>query len=203
VSEFPDHWLTLSAECEAEIKILGSRFLGFARPIDDPAAPSSYLKTIQTKFYDATHHCYAYRLGPAGNEVRMVDDGEPSGTAGRPILTAIEKAGLTNVLVVVVRYFGGTKLGVGGLARAYGEAAAAALASGAVVERYATERITVAFDHALTSPVMRALDQAGLSVVDSRYDERAHLTVDVRVSLAADFRARLTEATRGGVTFES
>jgi uncharacterized YigZ family protein len=197
-----DTWLTIRRPSQGETKILGSRFLGFAEPVTNVDQAVACWRARQATFHDATHHCYAYRLGRVGADIRLFDDGEPSGTAGRPILTAIERADLTDIVLVVVRYFGGTKLGVGGLARAYGEAASLTLDAADTVKRFATAILTIGFDHALTSPVMRVLEISAATIVASRYDERAHLSVEVRASQAEQLRLRLTEATRGGAVVE-
>ena len=122
-----DTYLTLREGAEAQIKVKGSRFLAEAVPVADEAVAEAALATIRKREYNATHHCTAYRIGPAADLFRFNDDGEPSGTAGQPILRQIEGRELTNTLVVVTRYYGGTKLGTGGLIRAYGEAASLAL----------------------------------------------------------------------------
>ena len=130
-----DSYKTVSAPNEHEIdKIKGSRFLGFVCPVQDEEQALQHVEALRKRFYDARHWCWAYRLGRGRDVFRYQDDGEPSGTAGRPILQEIDGRELTDVLVVVVRYFGGTKLGTGGLARAYGDAARATLGSAEIQE---------------------------------------------------------------------
>ncbi len=114
----PDHYHTICAEARLETKVQGSRFIGISLPVRTKEDAAAALKAIKKEFFDATHHCYAYRLGPGGDQFRSSDDGEPGGTGGRPILAAIERRGMSDVMVVVVRYFGGTKLGIPGLGRA-------------------------------------------------------------------------------------
>src|SRR5689334_18781908 len=118
---------TITGHSRAELKVRGSRFIGTAVPVNSKEQALEELEKIRKEFWDATHNCYAWRLAPDGLQYRFADDGEPSGSAGKPILFVVQQRELANVLVVVTRYFGGTKLGVGGLARAYSDAAMAAL----------------------------------------------------------------------------
>ncbi len=198
-----DSYQTLSRSSQIATKVQGSRFLGFADHVDTPEAAMSRWKTLKEQFFDATHHCFAYRIGLGGEEFRMNDDGEPSGAAGKPIFASMEHRGITDALVVVVRYYGGTKLGIGGLVRAYGEAANAALAAAGEEQRYVNVRIAIGFGHEHTSAVMRSLQSLGATIVGSRYDESAHHVVQVRMSLADVLRRDLVEGTRGGVCFEN
>ncbi len=160
------------------------------------------LKAIRKEFYDATHHCYAYRLGPGGEQTRSNDDGEPGGTGGRPIMAAIEHRGMSDVLVVVVRYFGGTKLGIPGLGRAYGQAAEAVLDAAEPVECYSTDRLTAIFPHAQTHAVMHLVSETGVKIVDTSYDEEVHLTLDVRKSMTEEVRTLLVERTSGNIRIQ-
>ncbi len=130
-----DTFLTIAAPAQGVYKEKGSRFLAFAFPVADEAAAKAHLAALRKEYYDATHHCYAYLLGRDQKQFRANDDGEPSGTAGLPILNQMRSRQLTQVLVVVVRYYGGTNLGASGLAQAYKAAAADALDHSQVVER--------------------------------------------------------------------
>ena len=118
-----DEYVTLKGESGGELKVQGSRFISTAYSAGSAEEVEKIVAARRKKYHDASHHCYAYRLGPGGETFRINDDGEPSGTGGRPILAAIDREGLTDTLVMVTRYFGGIKLGTGGLARAYGQAA--------------------------------------------------------------------------------
>jgi uncharacterized YigZ family protein len=198
-----DSYLTLEGPGSAALKVQGSKFLGFALPARSREDAIVVLRNYQKEYHDATHHCLAYRCYGPPKESRYQDDGEPAGSAGKPILAAIERAGLQNVAVVVVRYFGGTKLGIGGLVRAYGDTAAEAIARGNVVRSFLQETFTVTFPHALTSPVMRTLSDRGASIIGTMYDERVHLRIEIRVSRASELTAALTEATNGGVEIEA
>lgn len=197
-----DAYSTIGTAARAELKVQGSRFLALSFPVSAREDAIGRWKSIKKEYHDATHHCYAYRLGREGLDFRSSDDGEPSGTAGRPILSAIDRRGLSDVLVVVVRYFGGTKLGMGGLARAYAEAAETVLAVSAPETRYAQEVLHIAFDHALTPRIMRAADAAGATVAGSEYGECARLALAVRASRVEALRTALVNATSGAVRFE-
>jgi uncharacterized YigZ family protein len=159
------------------------------------------VRGVRKEYFDATHHCFAYRLGPDGKQFRRNDDGEPSGTAGKPILSAIDGRGLVGVIVVVTRYFGGTKLGAGGLARAYRQAAELALGAGERRTMYIPEVFAVSFSHACTGPVMRAVSAAGGRIVSSRYELEVHMVIEIRRSRTEGLRSALLEGTGGGVRF--
>jgi uncharacterized YigZ family protein len=195
----PDHYRTVRTEVRLETKVQGSRFIGIALPVRSKEDAATALRVIKKEFHDATHHCYAYRLGPGSEQFRSSDDGEPGGTGGRPILAAIEHRGMSDVLVVVVRYFGGTKLGIPGLGRAYGHAAEAALDAAEPVERYDADRWTVTFPHEQTHAVMHLVSELGATIVDTSYDEEVHLTVEIRKSLTEELRQSLVERTSGNV----
>lgn len=174
-----DTFKSIRGPSSAETKVKGSRFLAEALPVTSEDDAEAAIAEIRRQTYDATHHCSAYRLGPIANVFRYNDDGEPSGTAGAPILRQIEACNLTNVLVVVTRYFGGTKLGTGGLARAYGEAAERALAAANFVTHVMFERVNVSFRYDDTAAAMHTIDRFDACVVDSRYTDRTDLIVDV------------------------
>lgn len=194
-----DEYAVLAAEAEAALTVRGSRFLAAAIPATDRARCEAALAERRKRLHDATHHPFACRLGRAGAEWRAHDDGEPAGSAGKPILGAIDGAGVSDVLVVVTRYFGGTKLGVGGLARAYRDAAAAALARGGRAVRVLSALIDVAVTHERVGPALRAVGGAGGKILSTRYDTDVLLTVEIRLSRLEDLRASLLEATRGDV----
>lgn len=182
---------------EAEHRVGGSRFVAVAGPARDLDEASAARETQRRRFHDATHHVFAAVLRDGLH--RYDDDGEPSGTAGRPVLVAIERAGLVDAVVVVTRYFGGTKLGTGGLARAYG--AAADLALGRIPIRSVVQgrRVVLSFSYADTGAANRAVEAAGAVRLDERYGERAELEVAVPESRLGRLRADVTETTAGRV----
>jgi uncharacterized YigZ family protein len=195
-----DDFTTIRAEVRGEVRVRGSRFLALAAPVTRKEDVAESLAKIQREYYDATHHCYAYRLGPAGHEFRFADAGEPAGTAGKPIYAVIEGKGLTDILVIVTRYFGGTKLGIGGLTHAYADAARCVLEKADRVTRYMVDMLELSFPHALTGNVMHIVSQNGLHIVDSVYDELVHLRIEVRRSHTDAIRSLLYGATRGNIT---
>lgn len=197
-----DTYTTIEHRSRRETKVQGSRFIADVIPAGERAQAEKALEEIRKTLHDATHHCYAYRIGKKGELYRLHDDGEPGGTAGRPILAAIDRHGLTEVLVIVTRYFGGTKLGVGGLARAYGDAAEQALREAGERICYLTEPCTVRFAHAHTAAVMHIVSQLHARVVETKYDEQVLMTLEIRRSLASHLRDELTGALRGQVEFD-
>jgi uncharacterized YigZ family protein len=197
-----DEFHTIAQHGHAETRILASRFFADAVPIKTKTDAESFLADIRKKSHDATHHCFAYRLGSSGDESRASDDGEPGGTAGKPILAAIDRGGLTNVLVVVTRYFGGTKLGTGGLVRAYGEAASLALERAGKKSELITSPLEFSVGHPKVSRVMHVVSRAGARIAETNYDEEVHFKLEVRRSQVATLRDELIQATGGGVRFE-
>jgi uncharacterized YigZ family protein len=196
-----DEYTTLRARVRGALTVRGSRFLAEAIPVPGKDDCVELLRGIRKEYYDATHHCFAYRLGPDGTQFRTSDDGEPAGTAGKPILAAIDGAKLVAVMVVVTRYFGGTKLGAGGLARAYRQAAELALGEGERLTKYLCEMIPVSFPHAFVGPVMRAVTAAGGRIASTHYEVNVNMEIEIRRSRAEGLRTALLEVTSGGVRF--
>lgn len=155
---------TITAPTQSEFKDRGSKFIGYAFQVNSPEEVKSNLQLLKKEHPKAGHHCYAYRLGTDGLQYRANDDGEPSGSAGRPILGQIDSAGLTNVLVVVVRYFGGTLLGVPGLINAYKTCTNDCFALANIIEKNIEYRIVLDFDYSLMNEVMQVLKQNDATV---------------------------------------
>lgn len=202
----PDSYRTLAAPATAEPpKTKGSRFIGEAVPVLSAEEALAHVEAVRQREHAATHHCWAYRLGPDAPAPRFNDDGEPSGSAGPPILREIEGRELHGVCVVVTRYYGGTKLGVGGLVRAYGEAAGAALDAARLREVVIRSPVRLQFAFEDTAPAMRLLDQFDADVADQSYTpEGTTLALRVRRSQAEALRAAFVEATRGqGVVLDA
>lgn len=160
----PEHYLTIARDADAEIEVKRSRFLARVRRVDDEPAARAVIEGCRKEFWDARHHCSAFVLGPASEISRSNDDGEPSGTAGAPILAAITGRGISDVVVVVTRYFGGTLLGAGGLVRAYTDAAVAGLQEAGELRRTAALVASVRVSLADIGKVENALRSAGLAV---------------------------------------
>jgi uncharacterized YigZ family protein len=189
-----DTYRTIDAEASATRKVEGSRFLAEAVPVASRAEADEHIEGVRDREHQATHHCTAYRLGAEGDDFRYNDDGEPSGTAGQPILRQIDARDLTNTLVVVTRYFGGTKLGTGGLMRAYSDAADAALDRASIVERVVRVPVRVRFAYDDTTPARQVLRQFDAAITDSTYTDVTELTVGVRASEVDAFVEAFTNA---------
>ena len=199
-SSSPDSMYTIAGEIGASILVSGSKFIAWLAPVVSEDEATAILDVRRRRYPDATHHCWAKRVGRPGELAeRSADAGEPSGTAGRPILDSLRHARLENIVCVVSRYFGGTKLGTGGLARAYADAANEAIAAATIVERKIVQVVTVDFDHERTGPLFRVLDEFGLHLVPGAYDDRGHGTVEIPVSKVAAIQARLHEISRTGI----
>jgi uncharacterized YigZ family protein len=198
-----DTFISIAGPATASVKTRGSRFIGDALPVRDEEAAEAAIAAVRKRRYGASHHCSAYRLGPVRDRWRHHDDGEPHGTGGAPILRQIDARALTDTLVVVTRYFGGMKLGKGGLARAYGEAAERALDAARMVTHIICERARVSFEYDDTAPAMGTLQRFEARVVDSEYLERTVLTVDVPRSRFEAFAEAFAEALGARGTLES
>lgn len=196
-----DEYSSVEAPVRAETKVRGSKFLASLVPVDTPEAAVRELESIKKAYHDATHHCYAYRLGPAGGQERFSDAGEPSGTAGKPILLALQHAEVSDAVLVVTRYFGGTKLGVGGLRRAYADAALAVLRRARRVQRVLNDSIRLAIPDLLLGDVVSAVARAGGRVDRTEYGPEILLTIEIRRSRAEEVRRMLTDRTSGRARF--
>lgn len=186
------NYRTIQGETEGIYKEKGSKFLAFAFPVKDEVEIKSRLDELRKKYYDARHHCYAYVVGPDKKKYRANDDGEPNHSAGDPILGQIRSLELTDVLVVVVRYFGGTKLGVGGLITAYKTAAEDALRKIVVVEKDVVDRITLEYSYSATPEVMKLVKDFDLKILDQRFGEGGRLDAEYRIAVESELLAKLT-----------
>ena len=187
-----DHYRTLAARIEFRHKIERSEFLGIAVPVTTEEAFLAELARAQKQHFDATHHCWAFRLFEDSRS-RSSDAGEPSGTAGKPILAAIEGAGFHDAGVIVVRWYGGVKLGTGGLSRAYRDTAAETLKRGTPLDRYLYTRVTVLVTFEMLNQVYRLIDPPNVVLAEERFAERNEFAFDVRSSLTQSFGKRLRE----------
>jgi uncharacterized YigZ family protein len=187
-----DHYRTLAEPAEFRHKIERSEFLGIAFPVTAEEDFFAELTRVQKRHFDATHHCWAFRLF-AESRSRSSDAGEPSGTAGKPILAAIEGAALQDVGVIVVRWYGGIKLGTGGLSRAYRDTAAETLRTAKLLDRYVYERVRVLVPFDALGTVYRLVHPPDVVLAEERYGEQNEFLFDVRTSMVEAFRKRLTE----------
>jgi len=160
----------------------GSKFLSFAYPVSDNESIKPLIDELKKKYHDARHHCFAYMIGYQRQNWRINDDGEPSGTAGKPILGQINSAGLTNILIVVVRYFGGTLLGTSGLINAYKCAAADAINSAEITELFVKDYYLIKFPYELLSAVMKILKEENAGLSNQIFDINCSIKIDFRIS---------------------
>lgn len=186
-----DTYKTIAAPSEGIYTEKRSKFIATALPVRTVEEVKMHLDAFQKKYYDARHVCYAYMLGPERLDFRANDNGEPSGTAGKPILGQINSNELTDLLVIVVRYFGGIKLGTSGLIVAYRTAAAEALAAATVVERTVDESVRFLFEYPFMNDVMRIVKEEGPELVEQGYDTDCSMTLRIRRSLMPRLRSRL------------
>ena len=177
---FEDTYNTINSTTEGEFKDRGSKFIAYSIPVKSETDVKEQLELIRKRHHDARHHCYAYRLGPDKSAYRINDDGEPSGTAGKPIYGQILSKDLTNILIIVVRYFGGTKLGVSGLINAYKTSAREALEKATILTKTINDVYEVEFEYDDTNSVMRILKDEGLKPYEQIYEEKCMLKFEVR-----------------------
>ena len=175
-----DTYQTIALPAEGLYKEKGSRFLSFAYPIDNEDAIKSILAGIRKEHFPARHCCYAWSLGIDQERYRINDDGEPSGTAGRPIFGQIKSNQLTNILLVVVRYFGGTLLGVSGLIHAYRQAAGEAISNAVLVTRIVESQVEIFFDYTAMNSLMQLIKEEQLEIVNSQFNLQSVITIKVR-----------------------
>ena len=187
---FDDTYQSIAAPVEGFFKDKGSKFLAYAYPIAHDEQAKSFLNELYELHPKAVHHCYAYRLGADRMSYRMSDDGEPSGTAGRPILNTLYSRNVTNVLVVVVRYFGGTLLGVPGLINAYKTATEAALDAAEIVTRHYFSVYRLSFQYPQMNDVMRIVKEMELPVRVQAFEMQCIMEVEVRATLVERFMTR-------------
>lgn len=175
-----DTFLTIKQPFEALFKEKGSKFIALAYPTHNEQEIKEQLHLLRKQYFDATHHCYAYILGKDKQNMRANDDGEPNGTAGLPILGQIKSKNLTNILVVVVRYFGGTKLGASGLVSAYKTAAAEVLAQVEIIEQVLTQEISFSFEYLKMNEIMKFIKDNQLKIISQQFDNQCQITIEVR-----------------------
>ena len=186
-----DSYKTIARPAETTYRQLSSKFLVYAYPVESEAEIKEHLDALRKRWFDATHHCYAWRLGPHGEQFRANDDGEPSSTAGKPILGQLLSNEVTNILVVVVRYFGGTKLGVPGLIAAYKESTAQVLAECEIIEKTVDVTVDVEFSYFVMNDVMRIVKELQPRVVSQEFDNACKMRLLVRESESAELIGRL------------
>ena len=192
----PSSFYTLSRRAEFIYKDRGSKFIGLTFPIDKEEEVKACLEDARMLYPAARHYCYAWRIGADGSRARSSDDGEPSGSAGRPILGQLVSANVTNALIIVVRYFGGTLLGVGGLMQAYKASASGAIAESGTEQRFVMSRFEASFSTEDTSAVMRILKAFEAKVESTGYDSRSRLIFYVKEMHRPSLEAKFAELYR-------
>ena len=183
-----DSWLTISGPAEGFYKVKGSKYYSYAFPVASTEEAELHLEELRKKHWDSRHVCFAWRFGREGEEMRAYDAGEPAHSAGDPVLNEIRSRDLTNVLVVVVRYFGGTKLGIPGLIDSYRAAAAHALDQVEPIEKIAGKELTIRYPYTLTSEVNRIFHKHNLTAKSSEYGEDCRQVIEIRESLYPQIR---------------
>ncbi|MBR1596477.1 MAG: YigZ family protein [Phocaeicola sp.] len=186
-----DTFKTIAAPAEGTYSEKRSKFLAFAIPVRTQDEVKELVKEYQKKYYDARHACYAYMLGHERKDFRANDNGEPSGTAGKPILGQINSNELTDILIIVVRYFGGIKLGTSGLIGAYKTAAADAIANATIIEKTVDDDVTVFFEYPFLNEVMRIVKEEEPQVVEQMFEMDCKITLRIRRSKMGRLRSRL------------
>lgn len=182
MKDINDLYKTIEKPSEGIYKEKGSKFLAYAFPVFSEAEIKEHIHRLREEYYNARHHCFAWQLGTDGTQFRANDDGEPSGTAGKPILGQLNSHELTNILVVVVRYFGGTKLGVPGLIRAYKEATINAIANALVVQRTVNDTYKLYFEYAAMNDIMKIMKDENLNILDQQFDLACCIDFSLRQS---------------------
>lgn len=187
-----DKYKTIKALSHGVFKEKGSRFLAFAYPVSTQEETKAIIEKIRKEHHEARHHCFAYMIGQDRLTWRVNDDGEPSGTGGKPILGQINSSGLTNILIVVSRYFGGTLLGVSGLINAYRTAAASAIGNAIIVERTLREFHEITYPYAGMNDVMKILKEEGADQSDQKFDLECCVKISFRLSAREKILSRLS-----------
>jgi len=199
----PDSYFTISTASQIEIRVKGSKFIGQAIACVNEEEAEKVLAGIRKKYYDATHHCFAYQIGHGKErKFRYSDSGEPSGTAGKPIFDQIEGKHLTNLAIIVTRYFGGTKLGTGGLTHAYSQTAAEAINSAGIKEQFLVENISAIVQYSDYNVIEKLIHKfKGKLISRGMIDQIPALTIQLRRSRISEFKEAAIEATSGRIRF--
>ncbi|MCI9455075.1 MAG: YigZ family protein [Dorea sp.] len=182
---------------EGEITEKKSRFIANVVPVSSEEEAEEFIESMKKKYWDARHNCYAYIIGERGEIKRFSDDGEPGGTAGKPILEVLAGEGITNAAIVVTRYFGGTLLGTGGLVRAYGAAAKEGLSASAVINKIPGMRLSITTDYTGLGKIQYLLGQRGITVLDTVYTDKVEMEALVSLKEGAAVKVEITEGTNG------
>lgn len=189
----PDEYRTIKSLSEGQYSEKRSKFLAFALPVENVDEVRELVAQYQKKYYDARHACYAYMIGADRQTFRANDNGEPSGTAGKPILGQINSNELTNILVIVVRYFGGIKLGTSGLIQAYKAAAAEAISNAEIVTKTVDENLSVVYEFPMMNSVMKVIKDLNPKIISQGYETDCTMTLQIRKGMIPELKSRLSK----------
>ncbi|HAY33694.1 MAG TPA: YigZ family protein [Bacteroidetes bacterium] len=196
-----DFYYTISSHSAAEIKVMKSKFISEAFPISRSTDTAILIIEFKKKYYDASHFPFAYRTGIHTDNFRFSDDGEPSGSAGKPLLEAIDKNNLTDIILVTARYFGGIKLGVGGLRRAFFASGEACLEKADIVKKYIMQSVKAEFDYSYINSIMKLIEREKINILKNESGNRCVLTLEIRESRYEKLILKMSDLTNGTVTF--
>ena len=203
MSDISDKFLTIQDFQRSQLKVKGSKFITSAFPVENEEQAEKFIQKAKKEFHDATHNCFACRIKSKSEEVSKTSDAkEPKGTAGEQILLAIKSKNLYNVLIVVSRYFGGTKLGKGGLSRAYHQSAVEVLEKCKIIEKLISNKFSVSFPLDLVGKVSQTLDKFHTMVLKRDFQSEAYLEIEVRASQSNKLKKALIEITGGQIKFK-
>ena len=192
--KIPDTYLTIEGKGEGLYKEKGSKFIALAYPVATEDEIKVILANLRKEYHDARHYCYAYRLGADKKKFRVNDDGEPTNSAGQPILGQIKSNNLTNVVVIVIRYFGGKLLGVGGLTNAYRTAAAGALSDTKIITKTVNDLYELTFAYTIINDVMRLIEEEKLTIVEQTFEADCTIRIGVRLSKSEAIKKRIDKS---------
>lgn len=189
-----DQYKTISETSQSVFRDKGSRFIAQIIPVNSETEVKERLEELRKQYHDARHHCYAYRIGPEGELWRTNDDGEPSGSAGKPILGQLLSFEISDILAVVIRYFGGTKLGIPGLINAYRTATREAIGAGVIAEKLVTSELEISFEYPVMNHVMRCVKEYDLEMVSTEFENECSIVCKVRKSILQEVTDTLLKA---------
>jgi len=197
-----DFYKTIKSFSSCELKIQKSVFIAQAFPFNNAEDFSAIQSEVRKKYFDSAHNPFAYRIGLTENQFRFNDDGEPSGSAGKPILDAIDKYELTDIIIFVSRYFGGVKLGVGGLKRAFFDTAEGCLQNAQILEKFLLTKFNISFDYKYISGVMNYIEKNSIHIIENNSGENVNLVCEVRLSKLSNLKENLKNLTSGKFDFK-
>ncbi len=198
-----DSYRTIKKPVSGEIKIQKSKFISNAFPLDSQLKFQEILDNVRKQYHDAAHHPFAYRLGLTEDNFRYSDDGEPNGSAGKPILDLIDKYELTDIVIITARYFGGVKLGVGGLRRAFFDSAEECLKEAEIIDRFIEENFTIESEYNQLNVIMNMLEREGVKVIENQSGEKVKLNCSIRKSKFDKLKSELVDSTSGNIIIKS